>query len=142
MKKYDPKEVFVNFGTATIDGFADGTFVEIEPSADTFSSEVGADGQVIRVRSHDSRAMARITLLQSSGSNDVLSGFHTADKAVDGTGILPFLIKDGNGSTTLASARGWIKKLPNVSYSGGAETRVWEIELEIIDGTVGGSSDV
>jgi hypothetical protein len=52
-----------------ISGYADGTFVQVDPSGDSFAKKVGADGEVARSMSNDNTHTVVITLLQSSLSN-------------------------------------------------------------------------
>ena len=90
---YDPKKVIITFGGVPITGFADGTFVQIDPNAEMWTKKVGADGEVTRSQSNDNTHTVQITLQQSSASNDYLSTCMNADK-LTGMGMLPLSITD------------------------------------------------
>ena len=59
---YDPKEVVVTFGAIPLDGYADGTFVEVAPAGEAFARHVGADGEVSRSKSNDNTHDVTLTL--------------------------------------------------------------------------------
>ncbi len=119
-------------------GYADGAGIEIEPMAADFTSVVGADGDVTRSKTGDRRATIRITLMQSSESNALLSALNNIDKnASNGAGVGPMLIKDNNGSSLYAAEKSWIAKPPTVVFSPKGEARQWTIEcahLQRFDG--------
>jgi hypothetical protein len=122
VKTYDPKKVIVTFGGNVIDGYADGTFVEVSPSdGDGFKKVVGADGAVGRSKSSDNTNQVSITLLQTSKSNDVLSTIRNTDK-LTAKAIMPLSIVDLNGTSLFSWAEAWIKGDPT-----------WSKEKEIKD---------
>ncbi len=49
VKTYDPKKVLISFGSHSVSGYSDGTFVSIEASGDGISKKVGCDGENIQV---------------------------------------------------------------------------------------------
>jgi len=95
---YNPAQVIVTFGGVPILGYADGTFVQIDPNSDKFTKVVGADGDVGFAMSADNTHTVVITLIQTSLSNGYLSACFNVDKAT-GLGMLPLLITDLNGAT-------------------------------------------
>ncbi len=135
---FDPALVIVSIGGVTMHGFADGTFVNVERERDTFTKNVGADGEVTRVKTNDKSGMLSLTLQQASGSNDLLSGFAQLDEQAN-SGIVPVLIEDKSGRTVLFSAEGWIRKPPAVEFGNEASTREWVLDLAKIDYFVGGN---
>jgi hypothetical protein len=124
---YDPRLVTVIFGGMPIDGFADGTFVGVEPSADRYTRVVGADGEVTRAKSVDNSHIVTITLLQSSRSNQFLSLVAQADR-ITSKGVLPLEIVDGSGSTVLAWSQAYIAKDPSWAYAKENTDRTWEFQ--------------
>jgi hypothetical protein len=125
VKSYDPKKVIVNYGGITLSGFEDGTFVEVKPSSDTWTRKVGADGEVVRVRSNDDTSEVTVTLQQVSPSNDYLSGIRIADATTGLGGVLPLSIVDLSGTTVMFFPQAWIKKMPDVSRAKDAGNTQW-----------------
>ena len=127
-KTYDPAQIIATVGPAIITGFADGTFVKASRETDTFTDYAGADGEVTRARSRDKRGTVEFTLSQASPSNDLLSALATMDEQL-GTGIVPFLLKDVNGTTLCAGGEAWVKKPADVEYGKEVGTRAWTIRV-------------
>lgn len=139
-RQYDPAQVIVNVGGVDISGYAAGTFVEMERNVDAVTLVVGSDGESTRVRSQNRSGMFKITLQQSSPSNDVLSALATNDENGDPTAVVPVLVKDANGTTLGQAKQAWIKKKPNSPFSDSAENREWQLETGNLDYTVGGEA--
>lgn len=138
-KTYSPKKVSVVVAGVIIRGYADGTFVMVERSADTFTKVTGADGEVGRVHSADRSGRITITLQQTSESNDILSALQLADE-LSLTGKFPVIVKDNNGTSLYMAGDAWIMKAPNAEYSNGMSTREWIIECADLDPFAGGNS--
>lgn len=138
VKTYDPKSLSIIIGGHIVSGLDDGEFVKASRNQDAYTTKVGADGEASRTRSQDKSGMLEITLLQSSASNDVLSGYLLADEINNG-GQVPILVRDANGTTLIASESGWIKKAPEVSMGKDMGSRTWAIEMGSMDIFVGGN---
>lgn len=126
VNSYDPKKVIITFGGVPITGFTDGTFIQVDPNAETWTKSVGADGEVIRSRNNDNTHTVQITLQQSSVSNNYLSTVMTADK-ISGRGMLPLTITDMNGTTLHFWPQAWIQTDPSWGYSKENTERQWTI---------------
>lgn len=137
-KTYDPGLVVVSIGGNIISGFADGTFISVERTSDSFSKQVGADGEVTRVRSRDRSGSITLTLMASSLSNDILTALHKLDE-LSGTGVVPFLLKDLAGTTLVAAQSCWIRKPANVEFGKELSNREWALDANPIVMTVGGN---
>ena len=127
IKTYNPKEVVVACGTHIVSGYADDSFISIEPNGDGITKKVGCDGEIARSISPDNTYKVKITLLQNSDSNSFFSNIADYDRAT-GNGLFPVLIKDLRGGLLFATeAAGVIKKSPATR---GKETnnREWEID--------------
>jgi hypothetical protein len=120
---YDPKEVVITFGAVPIDGYADGTFVEVAPSGEAFTRHVGADGEVSRSKSNDNTHNVTVTLKQSSLSNEYLSVCNKADR-LTGHAMLPLSITDLNGGTLYFWAEAWVE-VPSWSFGKEQSDRAW-----------------
>lgn len=127
VKTYDPKKVIITFGTHTISGYADGTFISITPATDRFSKNVGADGEVTRTQSNDNTDEVVITVKQTSSSNDYLSQVAFNDRFL-GTGKLPLSIVDIGGTTIANYTEAWIRTEAAIENSNEASDRVWTLD--------------
>lgn len=138
VKTYSPKKVQLIVLGNIISGFAAGTFIVASREVDAFTKILGGDGEVARTQSANRSGEVTITLLQTSGSNDILSAIAVADELA-GTGIGPIIIKDTGGSTVLFSGEGWIRKQPDVEFADEAGDREWIIDMASMDYFVGGN---
>lgn len=138
LKTYDPKNVSVAFGGVLLGGFAEGSVVTAKRMNPTWSSKSGTDGEVVRSRSNDKRGEIKVSLMQTSGSNLVLSGMLAIDEATNG-GVYPLLIKDNNGKTVWGAAEAWIQGFPDSQFEGEAGAREWTIECAELLGVEGGN---
>jgi hypothetical protein len=128
VKNYDPKKVVITFGGVPIMGFADGDFVESTPNdAEGYKKQIGADGEVGRSRSNDNTHTVVITLMQSSLSNQYLSGIRTADK-LTGKMKLPLSITDLNGISLEFWPEAWLKGDPTWGYGKEMKERQWTFD--------------
>jgi hypothetical protein len=141
VRTYDPKQVLVLIGGAPMSGFADGSFVSVERTADTFSKVSGADGIVSRAKTNDRSGSLVLTLAQTSPMNDVLSGFAVADELTN-LGVIPVLIKDNSGRSVLVSAFGWVRKPAKADFGKEISNREWTLDLADLDMFDGGNADV
>ena len=66
IKTYNPKEVIVTCGTHIVTGYADDSFISIEPNGDGITKKTGCDGEIARSISPDNTYKAKLTLLQTS----------------------------------------------------------------------------
>lgn len=124
----DPLQNVITFGEILVTGFADATFCEVEYTEDSFTSMVGADGEHVRARTRNDEVKVKLTLLQTSQSNQLLSAAHEADRLTL-SGRRPFQMVDLTGTTRVSGAGAYIKKLPAVKRSRGVETVDWEFIL-------------
>ena len=136
-KSYDPKQYSLIVGGHIVGGLADGTFLSVSRNNDTFTLSMGADGEGARAKSNDKSGTFVFTLLQSSLSNDVLSGFHNADELNNG-GQVPVLVKDNNGTTILQANTAWVRKPADVELAKEITGREWTIETDNLQMLVGG----
>ena len=143
LKTYDPKKYDIVFaGVLANEGLADGTFLSIDETTPGFSSKVGVDGEVTRTRSHDRRATATLTLMQTSEVNDLLSAIYSADlAATNGIGVGAFFVQDRAGTTVFEASKAYITKAPAATLEAEASTREWTIELSDYQFVHGGVAD-
>lgn len=138
---YDFKKVLALVGGVPMQGFADGTGIEVELDDDLWVIVTGADGETARARRHGLVATMKLTFMQTSPSNDVLSGLVLVD-ILENAGVVPVLVKDVLGSSVFFSARGFVKKPAGSSFGKEVGNREWSLVLPGIDQFVGGNAKV
>jgi hypothetical protein len=109
-------------------GLQEEDFLSIEQTADDFTDEVGADGEVARARTNNATADIKLTLMQTSAGNTFLTALNNADKAAatNGTGVGPMLVRSRrSGTTVYTAAHCWIKKPPTVTVGSKTTKREW-----------------
>lgn len=127
VKTYNPKEVVCTLGSHILSGYADDSFITIEPSGDGTTKKVGCDGEVARAVSPDKSYKIKISLLQTSDSNTFLQQNFDHDQET-GDGLFPLTIKDLKGGMLFNTESAWVIK--NAAHTFGKETnnRDWEID--------------
>jgi len=138
LKQYNAGEVSVIVGTQAMQGFTEGTFVNIVRAEDSFTMVVGADGEPTRSKTNNRSATIEITLKQSSDSNDYLSQLMIADET-GGNGVVPINIIDNSGRTIVTALEGWVKKPADAGFGRDAEDRTWSIDCGSLDIFIGGN---
>ena len=140
---YIPYDVTVNIaGLFDIEGWAEGTFIEIEKEVSPYTYQSSMDGETSRTFVKDDNYKVTITLAQSSPSNNLLNAIHSIDVATQ-LGKLPLFIKDGSGSTKFFSPNAWIENVPAVTLSESLEPRKWVFKCTQCTMLVGGQeSDI
>lgn len=136
-KTYDPAVVFVKFKGMTLTGFMDGTFVTVERKEETWMPFVGVNGETARARNRNKSGTVKVTLMQTSSSNDFLSRQMIDDEAT-GLGTGPLLVKDGLGSTIAGCDDAYLLKPANIEYGKEIVAREWTFECPALDMFVGG----
>src|SRR3954471_4025451 len=97
---FDFKAVSAVFAGIILGGFADGTGIQVTQNEDSFKLTVGADGEAVRAKSNNRSGRVKISLLQGSAANDLLSALHALDvNTSNGDGIGTLIIKDNSGRT-------------------------------------------
>lgn len=127
IKTYNPKEVVVACGTHIVSGYADDSFINIEPNSDGITKKVGCDGEIARSISPDNTYKVKITLLQNSDSNSFFSNIADYDRAT-GNGLFPVLIKDLRGGLLFATEAAWVIKKSPATRGKETNNREWEID--------------
>lgn len=121
---YNFKQVQVSVGGLPVSGFAEGVAVEIENDKEAFTKQVGADGQTTRSQQTNIDGKITIHLMQTSASNDYFSQLALMDRAL-AQGARPITVRDGSGRTVIASALGWVMKMPKTDFQVDSKERTW-----------------
>lgn len=138
LKTYNGHEVSVIVGSRLIKGLAEGDSVVVSRESDSFSDNVGLDGEVTRSGSIDRRGTVTLRLQQTSADNDFLSTLSQADEKA-GTGVVPILIRDTNGTTIYASNEAWVRKPADGGVAREAGEREWPIRCANLEMFSGGN---
>ena len=126
IQTYNPKEVTIALGPHMVTGFADDSFVSIEPSGDGVTKTVGCDGEIVRSISPDDTYVVKLTVLQTSDANTYLQNRLAEDRKT-GSGMFPILIKDLKGGMVFSADAAWPVKSADRGYGKEAEDREWEL---------------
>jgi hypothetical protein len=131
LKITDSNEWTLAVGAFVIDsGFADGEWFTLAMESDAFLFVVGTDGETTSSKSNNRNGIATVKLMQSSSMNIFLSGLHSTDlNAPNGAGVVGFLLKDGNGLSSVFSPAARVIKAPDISLDRTATAREWQIYL-------------
>ena len=94
IKTYNPKEVTMAFGSHIVSGYADDSFITIDPAGDGVTKKVGCDGEIVRsISPDDTKPCFEIAFRQLSGR--LLGCSQTGGKRngcdIPGNGITVFI---------------------------------------------------
>lgn len=123
---YNPKKVTCSLGTHIVSGYADDSFITVEPAGDGTSYVVGADGEIARSIDPSSVYTLKLSLLQASATNKYLQEMYGKDKS-DGTGTFSVTIKDIIGNEEFSGATAWVSKPASWARGKAQGNREWEI---------------
>jgi len=126
---FSPNDISVIVNGIPLDGFADGTFVNVAYNSDAATMVEGADGSPAIAFKRGARgATITLTCLQTSLGNNVLNGFLQAQKfAGSGAATVSVTIRNNQGGELVSMPRGVFMKEPDVSYAAEIGNREWTI---------------
>lgn len=132
LRTYNSADVSIVFAGIPMSGRADGAFLSVERNEDSYSIQVGTDGEATRSKTNNKSGRITITLMQSSQANAALSAFHNAAEAGITDGIAPFLAKDNSGlpPSVYAAEKAWIVRHPTGEFDREAGPREWVLETD------------
>lgn len=125
-------------GVLPVEGYVDGTFINIEKIKVPFQSITTPDGTTARLQNEDKTYNVSITLHNGSSSNDVLTKLWQLDE-ITGRGKFPLLIRDGSGSDLFFSTTTWIEQPPSIVKSNGIDGRTWVLKSAYAIINIGGN---
>lgn len=132
MYTYNPKQVKIALGSHSVSGYADDSYITIDPHGDGTAVKVGCDGEINRAISVDNCYTIKLALLQKTESNAYLQNMYDKDVS-DGEGTFAITIKDIMGEEIFSSSTCWVSK--PASWGRGKDTTNREWELVAADGT-------
>lgn len=123
---YNPKKVTCSLGRHMVTGFADDSFISVEPAGDGTSHVVGADGEIVRSIDPSKVYTVKVALLQTSPTNSYLQKMYDKDKK-DGTGTFQVNINDLLGKEKFVGSVAWVTKPASWARGKAQGNREWEI---------------
>jgi hypothetical protein len=144
-KVYDLGEVTCNFLAIPLDslgGWGEGSGgIECEKQDPSFTIKRGADGSVVRSKTYSGVWMVKLVVLQTAAINAVLSAILALDeKATNGAGVGPLLVRDRQGLTVIAGPECWIEGHPKtVKFNAEQNNNEWVIVIANGTAFVGGN---
>ena len=123
---YNPKKVTCSLGRHIASGFADDSFISIEPAGDGTSYVVGADGEIARSIDPSKVYTIKLALLQASATNAYLQKMYEKDKK-DGSGTFSVNINDILGKEKFVGSVAWVTKPATWARGKAQGNREWEI---------------
>jgi hypothetical protein len=136
-RTYSSSDLIVTLGGDRIGGWIDGEYMTVSYDSDFYTYVNGADGEVTRVKNEKRMASITIRLLQTSPSNDVLSGYLNADLIANIP--VPFVVKDLNGNTIFTGVQTSIIKTADFSFGTEGTAREWSLKAANLVGFLGGN---
>ena len=139
---YSPENISVTIaGLISLQGFAEGTFLNVTKDAPAFDTRRMSDGTLVRLHQKDATYTITFTLMNSSPSNDALTKLWYLDNLTR-RGKFPLLISDGSGSSTVFSTNSWVESVPDMTFGTDMTTRDWTIKSAHAIVNYGGNGDV
>lgn len=126
VRTYNPKEVLISFGTHSVSGYAEDSFVTITKHGDGISDVIGCDGEQIRSLDPDDTYDITVVLLQESVSNAWLQNTHDRDRQT-GDGMFAITIKDLRGGLVFSCEQAWVVNAAERVQGKTAQNRSWTI---------------
>lgn len=124
---YNSSKVKIALGTHSVTGYAEDSFVVIEPIDGSVTSKAGCDGEIVRSVDPNERFTVKLTLLASSPTHKFLMNMYKKDKK-DGTGIFPILVNDLTGKEKFSANKAWVTKLPSKTNGKESQNKEWALE--------------
>ena len=141
MWTYVPSDVDANILGITIEGWADGEFINISPESPSFTFKRAMDGTTQATLNKFQTYSVKFTLHQSSPSNTWLHLVYKLFRRYGLAFAMPLLIRDKSGSTTFFATDVWIEKEPDSSFGTSLGTSTWEFRCNNASYTKGGNGD-
>lgn len=124
---YNSSKVKIALGTHAVTGYAEDSFVVIEPISGGVTSKSGCDGETVRSVDPNERFTVKLALLASSPTHKFLLNKYRQDKQ-DGSGIFPILINDLTGNEKFSASKAWVAKLPSKTNGMQSNNKEWTLE--------------
>ncbi len=124
---YNSSKVLIALGSHAVSGYAEDSFVVIEPIDGGVTSKAGCDGEIVRSVDPNERFTVKLALLASSPTHRFLMNKYRQDKK-DGTGAFPILINDLTGEEKFSANKAWVTKIPSSTKGKESQNKEWTLE--------------
>lgn len=134
---YSPDDVTIILSGYTLGGILS---VELIWNSRPFTFRRGIRGVHTRTYCRDLCATIRLECMQTSVTNDVMTQILEQDRR-NKSARLDITVRDAGGTTMYQANQAYIPAYPNIKFSRGFETRVWDIEVfDFTDVEIGGNN--
>ena len=140
LANYSPESVNCLAFGIPLNGFADGTFINISKDKVSYGSTETTDGQVARIYTNSQTYTISLTFHRGSTSNDILTKLWQLDE-LSQVGKFPLFIKDLSGTDLFFSTSTWIEGVPNMVQSTNFDTRTWILKSSQAVINIGSNQD-
>ena len=120
----------IAIGSHAVSGYADDSYVSVEPSGDGTTKKTGCDGEIVRSMSPDHSFVVKVTLLQTSDSNSYFQELYNRDQET-GDAIEPIMVQDLMGGLLFSADQAWVPKPAARVRGKEATNNEWEIHTGI-----------
>lgn len=125
----------------TIQGYADGTFLNVSRITPASELYVGSDLSAGRVKRRNKASTITITLHQFSPSNAVLQALQRADEEDESDKwVVAMTIKDLSGTSSWSSNQTFVATIPDSGLSGTTSTRDWVLQAVSLNANIGSNT--
>jgi hypothetical protein len=140
-KAYDPAQVLVTLAGIEIKGWAPTTKVKVS-FPKIYNKVVGLDGEVGRGKNNNRTCSVMFSLMQTSVSNDELMALFAADDAAPAGLLVPFFLKNLNGTTIITAPAAWLELPNDVGYGPEVGVNEWSVDCGETVPFIGGQAAV
>jgi hypothetical protein len=137
---YAPDKVIVIVAGVPLTGYGEDNAIEVAPESDLSTSKVGIDGDVTRSISTDRRVTLTVRLMQSSPSNDYLSGLLGID-LITGGRLFPITVQHLTGRDLVVAPQAWLSRRPTLILGREAQEREWAFQTGALAVWIAGGSN-
>ena len=124
---YNPRKVICTLANHIVTGWAEDSFITVDPLGEGVSSVTGCGGDVARSIDPNRQYSIKLSLLQSSPTNEFLLNMYKKDQN-DGDALFPVLIKDLRGKDQFSALAAWVVKPASYAKAKAAGNREWELQ--------------
>jgi hypothetical protein len=130
LKHFAAHEHSFSLGGVPIEGWGEDSSIEWTRGEAIYTRKSGLDAQGTRSMRKQPFGQFKLTLMQTSASNDYLMSLHLLDQATPGgAGVVPFLFKNNLGRTLIVGAEAWVIGEPDEAIAGEAGEREWLVDV-------------
>jgi hypothetical protein len=125
-------------GVFEAEGLAADGFISITKDIPQYSTRRSTDGVIARTKRKDTGYTVKLTVVQTSETNNLLMKMLALDYVTD-SAKFPLFVKDRSGTSVFAAATCWIVSEPETSFSNELEMREWTLQCTQAVHFVGGA---